>query len=173
VHVAGGSYESTLYPDDFPALKVPTNLIRGHLTTMITLTLEVVASAAPEVGFVHDFPGIVRTPLFDRMEGFRGVFMRFWLWVLEWLGMTIGVEECGERHLWFATQPRFKGSGEELVGESVKGCDGVLGSGVYSMTWDGECASEDGMKVLAAYRAEGMAEKIMDHATGEFNRILG
>jgi hypothetical protein len=76
VIVGGGGYEGPLDPTDFQARRIPLTQIRGHLTTLISLGLEAVARTAPDVSFVHNFPGAVKTALFSRMEGVRGVVMR-------------------------------------------------------------------------------------------------
>ena len=147
----------------------------------MTLGLESVAKTAPEVSFVHDDPGGVKTKLFDRVEGIMGVLMRAFIFVFGYW-MYVPVEECGERQLYLATSARYPpaksgrdgGSGLPL-GDGVdvaRGTDGEVGSGVYSVEWDGTSASSKVQKVLAGYRDEGIVEKIREHTESEFDRVI-
>ena len=74
VDVAGGGHEGSLDAADFQALHVPFSGIRGHLTSLITLSLEAVARTAPDVSFVHNYPRIVDTKLSSCAEGMQGSF---------------------------------------------------------------------------------------------------
>jgi hypothetical protein len=182
VTVGGGGYEGKLDKSDYPALHVPLSAIKGHLETLITLALEGVAKTAPEVTFIHNAPGAVNTQLFNRISGIVGWAMRAYLWVVGWW-VWLPIEECGERHCYLVTSGRFppaKGGSEcgasvELeAGDGVaKGTTGLVGSGVYSVGWDGESASAAVEKLLAGYRDEGTAEDILGHLESEFNRITG
>jgi hypothetical protein len=100
VTVAGGGHEGPLDPTDFPALRVPLLDLRGHLSTLISLGLEAVARTAPEVSFVHDYPGTVNTPLSSRMKNVPQAPIRR-------VDAYVPVEESGERHLYLATSARF------------------------------------------------------------------
>ena len=105
------------------------------------------------------------------------MLMRAWVFVVGyWKGVP--VEECGERHLFLATSARFKsrnGDGDGVpVGEGVevaRGADGEVGSGVYSVGWDGASASYAVEELLAGYRDQGMVGEIWRHAESEFERI--
>ncbi len=126
---------------------------------------------------MHDFPGAVNTSLFDRMEGIVGVVMRAYIYLLgRWICVLI--EECGERHLYFATGARFPpvragSAGVPLKDEADVACGttGRVGSGVYSVEWDGASASSTVQKLLAGYRDKGMVEEIWQHTESEFKRI--
>lgn len=178
VILGGGSYEGPLYPDDFPAMHVPLLRIRGHLCTLTTLGIEAVARNAPEVSFVDDFPGAVDTPFSSHVQGVFGVLLRTYFFLFAWL-ICVPIVECGERHVYFATSERFpakeagRGGGvpiEEGL-EVAKGSDGEVGSGVYSVGWDGESASPKVWKLLARYREEGIVDRIWAHVNSEFARI--
>lgn len=109
-----------------------------------------------------------------------GVVMRAYMYFLgRWI--CVPLEECGERHLYLATSGRFParvkggdvGNGVNL-GEGVdvaRGTDGEVGSGVYSVGWDGESASIKVQGLLAGLRDKGMVGEIWRHAEGEFKRI--
>lgn len=98
------------------ALATPLCAIRGHLTTLIILGHEALASRAPGVSFLQVSPGAVQTALFDRVPGPVGLMMRCFIalagrWVL------VQVQESGERNVFLATSGAFPGrDGGERVG---------------------------------------------------------
>ena len=180
VTVGKGGFEGPLDSSDFPAKRVPLRAIRGHISTLLTLGLESFARTNHDVSFIHCDPGAVKTALYDRVEGFFGVFMRAFLFVVGYW-VCVPIEECGERQLFLATSARYppagviddSGSGVRL-GDGVdvaKGTTGEVGSGVYSVLWDGTSASTAVQEVLAGYRDKGMVEEIQQHTKGEFDRI--
>jgi len=155
--------------------------MKGHLETLITLALEGVAKQAPEVSFIHNSPGTVNTGLFKRIEGVAGWGIRAYLLVVGWW-VLLPIEECGERHLFLCTSGRFpaKKGGEGGEGVELQSGDGVaggttgeVGSGVYSVKWDGESAGAAVEKLLKGYRDEGTVEDILGHLESEFRRITG
>ena len=102
----GAGNEGPLDPNDLPALHVPFLRLRGHLCTLLSLGLEAVARTAPEVTFVHDYPGTVQTTLVSRIEGVRGVLLRAYVWLLgRWI--CVPIEKSGERHLYLATSAKY------------------------------------------------------------------
>jgi hypothetical protein len=159
--------EGPLDATDFPALRVPLPELRGHLCTLITLGLECVAKTAPEVGFVHDYPGSVNTGLYRGMKGppFDPQ-------------VSVPIEECGERHLYLATSARYPPrEGESTavrLGDSVEvamGSTGEVGTGVYSVGPDCESASSEARELLTGLREKGMVEEVWQHTELEFKRI--
>ena len=88
------------------------------------------------------------------------------------------LDESGERHLYLATSARYppaNGSGAAVelgdgVGVAV-GTTGEVGSGVYSVGWDGESASLEVRELLADLREKGMVEEIWSHTVSEYRRI--
>lgn len=181
ITVGGGGLEGRLDPSDLPARRVSMIAGRGHLVTLVTLGLESVAKIAPEVSFIHDFPGTVNTPLFSRVEGILGVVMRTLVYFLgRWI--CVPVEESGERHLYLATSARYPPAsvnGDESSGvplgdglDLAQGTTGEVGSGTYSVGWDGASASPTVQKLLAGYREKGMVEEVWRHTESEFNRII-
>ena len=88
-------------------------------------------------------------------------------------------EESGERHLFLLSSTRYPpadsaslGLGRMLVG-TVRGTNGEIGSGVYSVGQDGESASHDTVEFLKALREQGLVEKVWEHTEEEFRRITG
>ena len=180
VTVGKGGFEGRLDPSDFPASRVPLRAIRGHICTLVSLGLEAVAKSAPEVSFIHDDPGAVKTSLLDRMEGVVGVLMRAYISIVGYW-ICVPIEECGQRQLYLATSARYPpasaasdGSSGVPLGHGVEvaeGTMGEIGSGVYSVEWDGTSASPAVQKLLAGYRDDGMVEDIARHTKSEFDRV--
>ncbi|KAL1954727.1 hypothetical protein VTO42DRAFT_780 [Malbranchea cinnamomea] len=171
VTVLRGSLEGPLDPGDLPGLRVPLLELRSHIASLMTLGLESVAKMAPEVSFVHDYPGSVDTPLFRQMSSIFGVSNN---------APMVPIEESGERHLYLATSARFppkKGSSAAVplqVGADIAvGTTGEVGSGVYSVGHDCESGSSDVLSLLADLREKGMVEEVWNHTDGEFRRICG
>lgn len=181
VTVAGGGIEGHLDTTDFPALRIPLWKIRGHLTSLITLGLEVIAKSASEVSFIHDYPGTVRTPLINQATGLHGVLVRAYVNLLgRWI--CVPLDESAARHLFFITSGRFppaKLDGENALGVVIgdekvmsRGSNGEIGSGVYSISWNGESAGPAALKILATHRDGGALDQIRQHTESEFKRII-
>lgn len=169
VTVGGGGKEGPIDAADFPALRVPLPKLRPHLTTLITLGLESVAKIAPEVSFIHDYPGSVITGLYRNMESppFDA-------------SSSVSIEESGERHLYLATSAKFPPKeGERTavrLGDGVEvalGTTGEMGTGVYSVGEDCESASKEVVELLAGLREQGMVEEVWRHTEGVFKRVSG
>lgn len=180
VTVAGGGFEGPLDSTDFQARRVPLFELKGHLSSLISLGLEAVARTAPEVSFVHDYPGTVQTGILRGGKGLMVLALRAYIYLLgRWV--CVPIDESGERHLYFATSARYppaiaateNGSGVQL-GDGVdvaQGTNGQIGSGVYSIGWDGESASPAVQELLVGLRSKGMVEEIWQHAQSELKRI--
>lgn len=72
VVVFAGTKEGPIFADDYQCnnvsiLKIAS--IRGHMCSMIDFGMESIAKNAPEVGFVHDYPGFVKTNIFEKTPG--------------------------------------------------------------------------------------------------------
>ncbi|KAJ8131489.1 hypothetical protein O1611_g2138 [Lasiodiplodia mahajangana] len=166
VSVGGGGHEGELDTTDFSALRVPLDKLRGHLTSLVTLGLESVAQAAPDVSFVHDYPGTVRTKLIDYLpeEVLR---------TLEF----VPIDESGERQLYIATSAMFPAARDVKgvpLGDGVEtavGTSGVVGSGIYSVGADCESVSPTTLELLRVMRGNGLVEDVHRHTDGEFNRV--
>ena len=188
VSVFAGAKEGPIHTADLPGWNLGLTKARGHGASMQTLGLESIAKQAPEVGFVHGFPGAVKTTLMDDMPGLIPYVVRPLMWVLGPF-VFISAEECGERHAFFATSARFAakkaaaaGAGEKagVVGVpllegvvTARGTDGAVGSGVYSVESDGGSAGSQVETVLAGLRRDGVREMVWEHTEAEFRRITG
>lgn len=181
VTVLAGGYEGPVDATDFQARNMSMLKLRGHGVSLTDLALEKLAEQAPEVSFVHDYPGAVKTgigrdptTLFARIMNFVLMIIGPWLFIPNM--------ESGERHLFFATSAKYPPRASADTAAAVplvdgvdvaQGTDGKVGSGVYSIHWDGEHAGRKSIATLAGLRKQGMAQKIWEHTVGEFKRITG
>ncbi|KAG2025180.1 hypothetical protein GB937_002941 [Aspergillus fischeri] len=174
ITVFAGGKEGPIIADDFPGFKLSATAGRGHFASMLTLSFEVLAQRAPEVSFIHDYPGFVKT---DLARGTKGVGMVITKGLFKVIGpfLYIPTEEVGERQTFFATSIRFppasgdaKGVPSEGVGIAM-GTDGRKGSGVYSVHLDGETKVQE---VLSKLRESGLKDKMWKHVE-EFIRVTG
>lgn len=167
-------------PIDFQAMNLSLLSLRGHLATLTTFGLGSLAIRAPSVSFIQTFPGTVVTPFLDHFAGVLGVAMKSWLRLASrWVAVPIG--ESGERNLFLSESAQYPPaaradvSGVRLVdGMTVaRGTHGKAGSGVYSLSWDGESMPETMEKLLTKYRDEGMVSKAWKDLESVYKRTTG
>lgn len=179
VTVFGGTKEGAVCAGDLQGRGLPAAALRAHTSSMMTLALESLAFEAPDVAFVHAFPGLVRTNLGRD----AAPLMRVLLKVVGPM-VTVPVTEAGERQLFFATSARFparcgvdvattagvaRGAG---VGVS-RGSDAREGSGVYSVNFDGEPMMEKVEDAVQQLRDDDLVRRLWLHTVGEFLRVTG
>lgn len=178
VSVLAAGYEGPLVEDDLELKKnYSIGNAAGHGSTMTALAFEKLAQENPDVGFVHVYPGLVRTNLMvNSTSGLLGIFMR---WVVT---PTLGLfcmtpEDCGERIFAYATTAEFSGAGAEgekagvrkVGGGIAKGQESVV-KGAWFLDWDGKVIGNE--EVLAGYRKKGMGEVVWKHTEEEWQRVL-
>jgi NAD(P)-dependent dehydrogenase (short-subunit alcohol dehydrogenase family) len=181
VTVMAGGKEGQVFPADWDGWSVPLTKGRGHLCSMLTMSLQHLARQAPEVSFVHDYPGFVKTNLI-RPE--TGLLVNAVVWLLkpfQFRHTYVPLRECGERHVYLATSARYPPKEGEVAGVALKkgekvitGADGVVGSGAYTV--DDECdsaASKEVVDLLARYRKEGLDRQLWEHTEKTFVRTTG
>lgn len=148
---------------------------------MTDLTLEAIAQQAPEVSFIQDYPGAVKSGIGREANS---LFVRIVSWILVLIGPLVYIPtlEAGERHLFFATSAKYPPRSEAETGDGVPvpsgvgvadGIDGEPGSGVYSVHCDGESVGSKVMQILRGLREEGLSQRVWDHTRAEFRRITG
>ncbi|KAH8901538.1 NAD(P)-binding protein [Thozetella sp. PMI_491] len=181
VTVFAGSKEGKIYPDDLPAEKLSPLSVRGHVVSMMTLGLEALAKEAPEVSFIHDYPGFVETGMSRELKGPTAAIMRV-IFKPVVMFLKLPIDEVGERHTFFATSARFPPSSRESEADGLKmedgietavGTDGKVGGGVYSIDYEAEGTDPKVQEVLEGLRKSGVAEKAWKHTQDEFIRITG
>ncbi|KAH8705032.1 hypothetical protein BGW36DRAFT_392750 [Talaromyces proteolyticus] len=174
ITVLAGTKEGPINPQDAAGQKVAPWNARGHACSVMTLTLEEIATQAPEISFIHDYPGYVKTPIGRTMKGLSGAVMKAYL---PWLPL-------GQRHVFLATSSRYPSKKGKLDGsqngiplvkglEVAVGADGETGSGVYSVGAYGETGDVPCLRVLAQLRQGGIRDKVWQHLQDEFLRITG
>lgn len=163
----------------------------AHNSSLVTLSHSHLVTIAPDVTFVHTFPGSVKSGigrdaagLFKILKSIFGVF-----------GPLLDVPnlETGERHLYIATSASYRckqqhskevnlgsnGDGVPLFAEDgvtekvARGTDGQEGTGAYSLNWNGESAGSKVENLIAKYKEEGIVDQVWKHVEGEFERITG
>jgi hypothetical protein len=156
---------------------------RAHFTSFITLSHTVFVEKAPEVTFVHDYPGAVKTGIFRGSTGLAFTIVKAALKVLGPF-VYIPSEESGERHLFLATSAAFPAlieqkqdlhtpSGVPLVhdGHIARGIDGKDGSGVYSVDKNCESAERSVEGLLREMMTDGSRNRVWEHTEEVFDRI--
>lgn len=152
---------------DFEGSKMSGMKRYGHEASVVTLSLEMHRQAAPEVSFVHNFPGSVESGI---ARGSIGPVMRVLKTIFALLGPLVNIPlvEAGDRHLFLCTSARFStGPNDEAAGvpldeglDFARGTDGQLGSGVYSIDAYGESAKPKVEQLLASLRTKGIDQQV-------------
>lgn len=162
----------------------------AHNSTLVTLSHEHLVTMAPNVTFIHTFPGSVKSGIGRDATGMFKILKSAFAILAPLL--DVPNLETGERHLFMATSARYRcrqqqndkdskessSDGVSLlkdgsVAQVARGVNGEIGSGAYSLNWNGESASSKIEKLVERYRKEGMIEQIWRHVEGEFERITG
>jgi hypothetical protein len=179
--VLSAGNEGPVDTSDFQAWKVPMLSGLGHGSSLVTLSLEALAKQAPDVAFIHDHPGPVKTNLVRGGEGAAIYVLKV---VFKIIGPFVNVsnQECGERQLFLATSARYPAGTSEKAASGVpladgltiaEGTNGESGSGVYSVESKGESSGPKVVELLAKMRKEGTGEKVWNDTQEEFKRITG
>lgn len=174
--------EGPLDIDDIDADHMTFIKARGHAASMVTLGMESYARQAPDVSFVHDFPGPVKSGIARDMKGVLGFVVRNIFGKLFDPLLTAFVyippEESGAFHLFFSTSARYPAADSspnsagvpvDVNDQIVKGSDGKGGSGMYSIDEKGEPGDVSELQKL---RDEGLVDKIRQRVESEWMRIL-
>ena len=107
ITAATAGKEGPVSVDDFLARKVSALSARGHAASLITLSLEALAKKAPDVTFIHNFPGPVKTNFLRGGQGAAIAVMNGVFKLVSPFMSFYSIEECGERHLFLATSARY------------------------------------------------------------------
>jgi hypothetical protein len=179
VSVFAATKEGPINTTDFQGWKLPLMAQRGHASSIVTLSLETLSKKAPDVSFIHNFPGVVKSGIARGTTGAIWFMVKAAIRVLGPL-VYIPIVEVGERHLFLATSARYPASKSEDTASGVplaeglaiaRGTSSKIGSGIYSVDEQGESAKPKVEELLAQLRKEGMVEKVWEHIRGEFVRI--
>ncbi|TKA81526.1 hypothetical protein B0A55_02982 [Friedmanniomyces simplex] len=179
VSVYSATFEGEIHMDDFQAANLGLMAKQGHMASVTTLALEAHHRSAPEVSFVHNFPGSVKSGI-DR--GSIGPLMRTLKTIFIVLAplVNIPLEEAGDRHLFLCTSARFSaGSQDKAAGVPLadglalaRSSDGQSGSGVYSIDAYGASAKPKVERLLAKLRGEDMVQRVQNAIEADINSAL-
>lgn len=182
VTVGAGGKEGQIYTDDFQANSLSILSFRGHATSMVTLALHNLSKQAPEVSFIHDYPGFVKTGLSRELSGIGPAIAAVVFAPLMAI-LHIPIDETGERQLYFATSARFpcqdgekKDADGVQVGDGIgvaTGIDGNPGGGVYSIDYEAEGTSLRVQELMKGFIQDTTADKAWTHFEEECVRVTG
>ncbi|KAJ4164506.1 hypothetical protein LMH87_006178 [Akanthomyces muscarius] len=154
---------------------------RGHMASMITMAQNTLAKRAPDVSFIHNYPGAVKTNFGKDAKGFM-VAVRTALVLLGPLFLKYrSVEESSVVQLYGATSAAFPpanggaGAGVPLSEGTVVsvGADGRPGSGSYNLDAMCERASDAVERRLAEAKESGAEDRLWAHIVGEIKERTG
>ncbi|KAK8025499.1 hypothetical protein PG990_003322 [Apiospora arundinis] len=153
VSVFAAGFEAKLFRDDF-SLRDPAHYsylqVRSHLCYMHSMYMAKLAethnSKEGKLRLVHIFPGLVLTSAFDDPvypAWFRFIFNRILVPLFLKPFVAVDSAESAERMLSLASPVLYPAGGDDSGSENqksgaVRGMDGRLGSGAYSLDWKGD-----------------------------------
>jgi len=173
--------EGEIQMDDFQGWHMKLMANRDHAASITTLSLESHHKDNPNVSFVHNFPGVIKSGI---TRGTSGVVLTALKAVVRIFGSLfyMPAEEAGDRHVFLSTSARYSaGEKDEAAGVPLsvapdlsiaRGTDGKLASGVYSINASGESAGEKVEDALASLRSRGMTGKVMDTINTDIEKAL-
>ncbi|KAL8971789.1 MAG: hypothetical protein Q9197_003099 [Variospora fuerteventurae] len=182
--MAGGK-ENTINEDDLD-LKRNYGVLAcaQHGITMGSLAFEHLARQNPAVAFVHNYPGYVKTNIFQ--SGFSWPVASLYRYIIQTLiyFFEIPFADVGDRQLFHATSARYPplsaSSKPEAQGAPLpqavpvaEGIDGKKGSGAYLATKDSDVAPSGTGKLMTDYRKRGVPEKVWKHTLEMFEKVRG
>ncbi|EXJ81055.1 hypothetical protein A1O3_07343 [Capronia epimyces CBS 606.96] len=181
VSVGAATCEGPIDMDNMLAQNVPLMQWRNQIASIETLLLEEAMRRAPDVSFIHDVPGVVKSGIQREAKGLR---MTILIAISRLLAPLIETPplESGERHLFLATSARYPPGRNEaaVAGVSLhrslvlaRGTLGREGSGVYSLGAKCESAPAKVETLLAEFRESGTAQKVWDSVADDFKKITG
>ncbi|KFY35813.1 hypothetical protein V494_05572 [Pseudogymnoascus sp. VKM F-4513 (FW-928)] len=153
---------------------------RPHAASMITMAHNVMARQAPDVTFIHNYPGGVKTNFGSDLGAWTIPAIALFNLIAPIFLTRVSAAECGQRQLYCATSAQFPPAKGDTAGVSLengipvaKGSDGQLGSGSYTINYDGENVSPKVYEHLAKAKADGAEESLWAHISGEIKEITG
>ena len=184
VSVLAATYEGAIDVDNIAARGFPLYQRRNQTSAVQSLLLQELGRRAPSVSFVHTLPGLVKGGIMREMEMEVTLRLSVMIAISRLMAPLIETppDECGERHLFFATNSRYAPRNGTAAAAGVVlgtdmtaavGSDGETASGVYSIDNKGESASSKVVKLLLQYKDDGTAAKVWEYIRADFNKVLG
>ncbi|KAK2772104.1 hypothetical protein FQN53_004783 [Emmonsiellopsis sp. PD_33] len=170
VSILSGGHEGKLNLEDL-ALKNTFSLqnCATHAITMNSLTLDRLATAHPNISFVHAYPGFVKTSLGRSLGTIGSAAFKGLMYLVTPLAVPFG--ESGERNLYAATSSQYPPKSAGDSEDAEVGSDGVRGSGAYLLHWTGK--ANQNQELFDGFKAQGWGEKVWDHTLDVFEKVCG
>ncbi|KAF7165179.1 hypothetical protein CNMCM5623_009445 [Aspergillus felis] len=174
ISVLGGGREVSIEDDNLDLRKrFSFSASIGYPATMTSLAFEVLASQHPSISFIHEFPGVVATPILKKsMGGVLGTIVSLLL-----RPISISEQESGEWQVFLSTSPSFpaKGSaGPDAATERgikiTQASTGEVGGGFYILKYNGQDVTNKSL--MAQLREKGFLDIVWKHTLDTFDRIL-
>lgn len=174
ISVLAGGKEVSIEEDNLDLRKrFSLSASNGYPATMTSLAFEVLASQHPSISFIHEFPGIVATPILKKsMGGVLGTILSLLI-----RPISISEEESGEWQVFLSTSPSFpaKGSaGADAATEQdikiTQASTGEAGGGVYILNYNGQDVTNK--TLMTQLRERGFPDIVWKHTLDTFDRIL-
>ncbi|KAG9848079.1 hypothetical protein KCU98_g5641, partial [Aureobasidium melanogenum] len=179
VSVFIATLEGEIQMDDFQGWHMKLMANRDHAASITTLSLESHHKDNPNVSFIHNFPGVVKSGI---TRGTSGPVLTVVKAVVRVFGSLFYMppEEAGDRHVFLSTSARYSAGLEDPAAgvpllddlSVARGTDGTVSSGVYSINASGESAGPKVEEALVSLRSRGMMEKVMDTIIADTNKAL-
>lgn len=171
VSILAGGKEAPLKEDNLDLTKeFSLSLSNNYPASMTSVSFEHLASQHPSISFIHEFPGLVATPLLKTTLGsIMGTIVSFLLKPL-----FISAEESGEWQVFISTYPAFPAKDTKVsAGQDIKVTQASTreqGGGVYLLEHTGRNATNE--TLMAEFRKEDMPNKVWKHTLDTFDRML-
>jgi hypothetical protein len=144
----------------------------NHAINMTSLSFIHLAAANPSISFIHSAPGGVNTNLAREFHPLTKYLFSGLFFVLTPFNSLIGIvplQDCGERHVYLATNPAFAPRDGAKV--ETLGADGQKGSGSYRLSPATSIVSHSSL--LQGYLDSGMGKKVWEHTLELFKKATG
>lgn len=179
VNVGAGSYEGAIDTNNLHGADLPLVQWRGQTSAVMTLLLQEASRRYPDISFINNTPGVVKSNITRDAEGFSLLLA---IGISKLLAPLIQTppEECAERQLFQATDARYPARSPDAItpvagarGSETVGVDGVVGSGAYSIDTKCESASAKVMELVKSFGKDGTAERVWQSYMKDFKKITG
>lgn len=182
VFVFGSGLEGKVVTDDLEGRNLPALRNRDSVASMLSLATDKLSQEAPEISWVHNFPGFVESGIWDGLEGLFGIIIRTIMSIIGRFSY-MNPQECGERQIFFATSTLFPSAkvvggpenGVPLVAGTrpVMSINGEEGGGSYTVDQNGDAVADKVLKRLADYRTDGTQAIVWKNTFETFQKITG
>ncbi|RFU25717.1 hypothetical protein B7463_g10615, partial [Scytalidium lignicola] len=185
VAVFAAGLEGQVAVDDMDGREISVTRNRDYIASMTTLALDKLSQESPDISWIHDWPGFVKSGLWHSMPGILGVVVRIIMPILGFFSY-MKPEECGQHQVFMATSARFppassEGSSHGLANgvglvddlSPAESINGKLGGGMYSVNEHGDAIVEKILNLLVNYKKDGTQDKVWQYTMETFRRVTG